>query len=237
MVNYLIDSALIFSFVNCGGPHPSVSLTCPSYPFEKTIQSGHQRDRAFPYHDGIPYADILNRSTGPSAHGHRVRFSPSLSSTDPASAIAEFISPKRTSVYSPSAITTLTTSNPFASIASTIPLMEGSILNGCPPPVRRFLNVLIPPRSPSVILNVVLDLNLLLLVPGCQPHLLRLPPGPEPNLVPFPPSLPLRLLFQSTLNPQLLLFFHSIPSQRLLTVPIPIYLPLDVSSSGTGCGG
>ena len=68
--------------------------------------------------------DISNRGISPSRLGSRVQFSPSLS-LDSASAILEFMSPKRTSVYSLLAITTLTTSNRFAPIATTVPLMEG----------------------------------------------------------------------------------------------------------------
>ena len=91
-------------------------------------------------------------------------------------------------------------------------------------PVWRFLNVLILHRSPNVILNVVADLGLLLLVPGRLPHLIGLPPGPELSLVPLLPlvPLPLRLLFQSTLNSYLLLLLHSIPT--VLTVPLSLCL-------------
>ena len=99
-----------------------------------TIQSVRHRTRALPYHNGLSYADILNRVTNLGRRGHLVRFSPSLSSHAPASAAAEFTSPKRTSVYSPSAITTITTSNRFTPIASTVPLMEGSLLEDHPPP-------------------------------------------------------------------------------------------------------
>ena len=108
----------------------------------------------------------------------------------------KFISPKRTSIYNQSVITTLTTSNWFAPIASTTRLNEGSILDDCPPHHRRFLNALIPHRSPSVIINVVVDLGLLLLVSGSWPHLLRLTLGPEPSFVSLLPlfSFPLRLL-------------------------------------------
>ena len=131
--------------VNCGGPHPSDFSHCPSYLFEKTaleiqavekltIQSARQRARELPYRDGLSYADVLDRGVGSSRPGRRVRFSPSLSSPAPASAASEFISPKRTSVYSPSAVTTLTTSNRFAPIASTVPLMEGSLLEDHSPP-------------------------------------------------------------------------------------------------------
>ena len=72
-----------------------------------------QRTRAILYRDGLSYADILDCS---------------------ASAASEFICPKQTSVYTPSAINNLTTSNRFAPITSTVPLMEGSLLEGCPPP-------------------------------------------------------------------------------------------------------
>ena len=87
-------------------------------------------------------------------------------------------------------------SNWFAPIASTLPLMEGSILEDCHPR-------LIPHRSPSVILNVMADLGLLLLVLGRRPHLLKLPLGREPSVVPLLSlvPLPLCLLYRSTLNP------------------------------------
>ena len=55
---------------------------------------------------------------------------------------------------------------------------------------RRFLSALIPHRSSSVILNVVVDLGLLLLVSGCRPHFLRLLPGLEPSFVPLLPLVP-----------------------------------------------
>ena len=94
------------SSVNCGGPHSSDSPTCPSYLFEKTaledqatrkltIQFVRQCALALPYCNGLSYAETLNRGTGPSRHGHRVRSS--LSSSGPASADAEFASLKRTS--------------------------------------------------------------------------------------------------------------------------------------------
>ena len=105
------------------------------------------------------------------------------------------MSPNRTSIYSPSAITTLTTSNRFARIFSTVPLMEGSILDDCSSqvPVQRFLNVLNSTPLPQVILNVVADIGLLLLVPWWRSHRLRLPPGPEPSLVPLLLFVPLPL--------------------------------------------
>ena len=68
---------------------------------------------------------------------------------------------------------------------------------------RRFLNALILYRSPSIIVNAVADLSLLLLVAGRQLHFLSLPSAREPSivillsLVPFP----LRLFFQITLYP------------------------------------
>ena len=133
------------SCVNCGRSHPSDSHTCPSYLYKKTalkiqaiekltIQSPRQRSHALPLRDGLSYADILDRGIGPSRPGRRVWFSPSLSSPTPVSAAAEFICPKRTSVYSPSTIMILTTSNWFAPISSTVPLMEGSISDDYPPP-------------------------------------------------------------------------------------------------------
>ena len=76
------------------------------------------------------------------------------------------------------------------------------------PTIWSFLNVLIPLRSPIIILNVMADIGLLLLVPGCRAYILRLPPGPESSLVPLLPlvqlpfvQLPFRLLFRSTPNP------------------------------------
>ena len=42
-------------------------------------------------------------------------------------------------------------------------------------PVWRFLKILIPPSSENVILTEVVDLGLLLLVPGRRPHLLCSP--------------------------------------------------------------
>ena len=61
---------------------------------------------------------------------------------------------------------------------------------------RSFLNALIPHRSPSVILNLVEELGLLLLIALRRPHF-RLLPGPEPSLVPVLPLalFLLRLLF------------------------------------------
>ena len=37
-----------------------------------TIQSARQRARAFPYRDGLSYANILDRGIGPSRPGRRV---------------------------------------------------------------------------------------------------------------------------------------------------------------------
>ena len=54
--------------------------------------------------------------------------------------------------------------------------MEGSILDFCLP-LSEVSKAFIPHRSPSVILNVVVDLGLLLLVPGRRHLLLRLPFG------------------------------------------------------------
>ena len=76
----------------------------------------------------------------------------------------------------------IATSNRFAPIASTIPLIEGMIVL---PHVRKFLDVLIPHCSPSVILTVVGNLGELFLVPGLRSQLLKLPPRPEPSLVPL----------------------------------------------------
>ena len=167
------------------------------------IQSARQRARALPYRDGLSYADILDRGIGPSRFGHRVRCSPSLSFPAPASAGSELICPKRTSVYSHSAITTLTISNRFASIASTVRLMEGSLLEDFPPLRSEASKRPHPHSSPSFIPNIVTDLGLLLLVPGSRPHLLRLSPGPEHSHAPLLPLFlfPLRLLFHSSLDP------------------------------------
>ena len=76
----------------------------------------------------------------------------SLSSPAPASAASEFIRPKYTSVYNSSAVSILTTSNRFAPISSTAPLMEGSLLEDHLLLDRRLLNVLTPHHSISVIL-------------------------------------------------------------------------------------
>ena len=172
-----------------------------------TIQSARQRARSLPYHDDPSYADTLDRGIGPSRPGRCVRFSPSLSSLAPTSVASEFICPKRTPVYSPSAITTLTTSNRFAHIASTVHLIFGSLLEDRHP-LRSEASKRLH-RSPSVIVNVVADLGLLLLLPGRRPLLLRLLPGPGPGPGPTPLlplfSFPLRLLFRRALNLQLLL--------------------------------
>ena len=101
------------SCVNCGGPHLSDTPTCHSYLFKKTaleiqsikkliIQSAPRTARALPPILMVSYTDIMKSEIVPSQPGLRVLFSPSLSSTAPASAAAEFICPKRTSVYSPS---------------------------------------------------------------------------------------------------------------------------------------
>ena len=76
-----------------------------------TIQSARQLARVLAYRDGLSYADILNCGTVPSRRSPCVRFSPPLSSRTPAFTVSEFMSPKRTSFYIPSGITTLNTSN------------------------------------------------------------------------------------------------------------------------------
>ena len=121
------SSSLLLGFLNKFELRGSVARVL-------TIISACQRARALLYRDGISYTDILNRGIGPSRRGFPVRFSPSLSSPAPASAVSEFMSSKRTSVYITVTITTITTSNQFVPIASTIPLMEVIILNDFPLP-------------------------------------------------------------------------------------------------------
>ena len=143
LVNYLIEPALILSLalivVDSTLQIPLLALLTSLKRLlwkstqKLTIQSARQRARALHYRDGFSYADILNCGTGPSRRSHRVRSSSSLSSTAPSSSVAEFIYPKRTSVYSPSSIRTLTTSNRFTPIGFTVPLMEGSILDDLSP--------------------------------------------------------------------------------------------------------
>ena len=103
---------------------------------------------------------------------------------------------------------------------------------------RRFLNALIPHRSPSVIINVVVDLGLLLLVSGSWPHLLRLTLGPEPSFVSLLPlfSFPLRLLSRALYILSCCCSFTLLYLKGYWHFPFPSACFSGVGSSGTGFG-
>ena len=96
-------------------------------------------------------------------------------------------------------------------------------------PYSGFLNVLISPYSPSVILNMVTDLCLLFLVLWSWAHLLRLPLGTEPNLVFLPIVVPFLFMEPSDPStitaPSLSSFSENVGcSPFRLSTPQPLFL-------------